>query len=171
MANRGKYWLFGTLLAVSAIVDQASKVWVRDHVGAYGRHGMSVVGRTLVFVYAQNPGIAFSQLQSIPGGRILLCAVALAALAWVASYVRKTPASRSWMIAALGLVAGGALGNVVDRLRFGAVTDFVLVDLGMWPFNPWPVFNVADAALVAGAGLMAVAMLRERRASGSQGHS
>ena len=84
------------------------------------------------------------------------------ALALVGRFVYKTPASRLWTIAALGLICGGALGNVIDRLWRGAVTDFVLVDLGFWPFHPWPVFNVADAALVVGVAIMALALTRAK---------
>jgi signal peptidase II len=155
---RRKYVLFAALAFVSAALDQASKVWVRDHLPSFGRGGMSVFGRRLVLVYAENPGIAFSQLQEIRGGRILLSLVLLVALALIARFVRKTPASRPWTVAALGLICGGALGNVIDRLSRGSVTDFVLADLGVWPFHPWPVFNVADAALVAGVAILALAL-------------
>jgi len=120
------------------------------------------VGNKLVLIYAENPGIAFSQLQSIQGGRVVLSLISLAALGLVARYLYKTPAHRSALIAALGLICGGAVGNVIDRMWRGKVIDFVLVDLGVWPLNPWPVFNVADAALVAGAILMALAMFRAR---------
>jgi signal peptidase II len=160
--ERRKYSLFGVLALLSAIVDQVSKLWARDHLPVFGRAGMSVVGRTLVLVYAENPGIAFSQLQGLQGGRVVLSLISLAALALVARYLYKTPATRSALIAALGLICGGAVGNLIDRMWRGKVIDFLLVDLGVWPFNPWPVFNVADAALVAGAILMALAMFETR---------
>ena len=50
----------------------------------------------------------------------------------------------------LGLVMGGAIGNLIDRIRAGEVTDFIEVDLGFWPLDPWPIFNIADAALTTG---------------------
>jgi signal peptidase II len=159
---RRKYLLFGGLALVSAVADQASKVWAREHLPAFGRAGMSVIGRKLVMLYAENPGIAFSQLQGIRGGRIVLSLISLVALVLVARYLRQTPSSRSAMIAALGLICGGAVGNVIDRIWRGKVTDFVLVDLGFWPLNPWPVFNVADAALVVGAVLMGIGLWRAR---------
>ena len=163
--ERRKYWLFGALALVSALLDQASKVWARGRLPAFGRAGMPVWDRKLVMVYAENPGIAFSQLQSVQGGRVLLSLVSLVALVLVARYLHKTPASRPAMIASLGLISGGAIGNVVDRIWRGHVTDFVMVDLGFWPLNPWPVFNVADAALVAGAILMGLALWRARDTS------
>jgi signal peptidase II len=159
---RRKYGLFGALALVSAVLDQGTKLWARDHLPAFGRAGMSVIGRKLVMVYSENPGIAFSQLQGIRGGRVVLSLISLAALLLVARYLRHTPSARSAMIAALGLISGGALGNVIDRISRGRVVDFIMVDLGVWPLNPWPIFNVADAALVAGAILMAIALWRAR---------
>jgi signal peptidase II len=159
-ATRRKYAIFAALALVSAVADQLSKAWVQSHLPALGRDGMSVLGRRLILIYAENPGIAFSQFQNLSGGRVVLSLVALAALALVLAYVRKVPASNVGTIAGLGLIWGGALGNVIDRVSHGAVTDFVLVNLGVWPFNPWPVFNVADAVLVAGVALMILARFR-----------
>ena len=158
--TRRKYGIFAALALVSAVADQLSKAWVLHHLPALGRGGMSVVGRRVILVYAENPGIAFSQFQNLSGGRVVLSLVALGALALVLAYLRKVPASQVGTIAGLGLIWGGALGNVIDRVARGSVTDFVLVNLGVWPFNPWPVFNVADAALVAGVALMILTRFR-----------
>jgi signal peptidase II len=68
-------------------------------------------------------------------------------------------------VVALGLVGGGAIGNLIDRVIYGSVTDFVVVDLGFWPLNPWPAFNVADAALVVGVLLMVVDVFRAPKAA------
>ena len=159
-AARRKYAIFAALALVSAVADQLSKAWVQHHLPALGRDGMSVLGRRLILIYAENPGIAFSQFQNLSGGRVVLSLVALAALALMIGYLRKVPASNVGTIAGLGLIWGGALGNVIDRVAHGAVTDFVLVNLGVWPFNPWPVFNVADAVLVAGAALIVLTRVR-----------
>jgi signal peptidase II len=159
-ATRRKYVIFAALALVSAVADQLSKAWVQHHLPALGSSGMSVLGRRLILIYAENPGIAFSQFQNLSGGRVVLSLAALAALALVLGYLRKVPASNVGTIAGLGLIWGGALGNVIDRVSHGSVTDFVLVNLGVWPFNPWPVFNVADAVLVAGVALMILARFR-----------
>jgi signal peptidase II len=159
--SRRKYVLFAAFAVLSAIADQMSKVWVLHHLPALGRGGMSVVGRRLILIYAENPGIAFSQFQNLSGGRVVLSLVSLAALALIIGYLRKVPPSSSWTIAGLGLIWGGALGNVIDRVAHGSVTDFVLVNLGVWPFNPWPVFNVADAVLVAGVAMLILARFRQ----------
>ena len=157
---RGKYLLFGALAVASAIADQLSKAWVQHHLPTLGRGGMSVIGRRLMLIYAENPGIAFSQFQNLSGGRVVLSLVSLAALGLIIGYLRKVPPTSVATIAGLGLIWGGALGNVIDRVAHGSVTDFVLVNLGIWPFNPWPVFNVADAVLVAGVALMLLARLK-----------
>ena len=162
--QRRKYLLFGALALLSAVADQASKAWVQHHLPALGRTGMSVIGRRLVLVYAQNPGIAFSQLQSLSGGRD----PAELGVAGGAGPDPRLPAPGSAPPArgrspVCGLIWGGALGNVIDRIGRGSVTDFVLVNLGVWPFNPWPVFNVADAVLVAGVALFALGSLRAGR--------
>jgi signal peptidase II len=165
LSGRGKYLLFGALGLASAIADQLSKAWVQHHLPMLGRSGMSVIGRRLILIYAENPGIAFSQFQNLNGGRVVLSLVSLAALALIIGYLRKVPTSNVATIAGLGLIWGGALGNVIDRVSHGSVTDFVLVNLGVWPFNPWPVFNVADAVLVAGVALMILARFKRAPAS------
>jgi len=157
--------LFGALGLASATADLASKAWVQDRLPALGRSGMSIIGRRLVLIYAQNPGIAFSQFQNLSGGRVILSLLALVALGVIVGYLRKVPSSSVATIAGLGLIWGGALGNVVDRIVHGSVTDFVLVNLGVWPFNPWPVFNVADTVLVAGVVLMLLAQLKRAPAA------
>jgi lipoprotein signal peptidase len=103
-ATRRKYAIFAALALVSAVADQLSKAWVQSHLPALGRGGMSVLGRRLILIYAENPGIAFSQFQNLSGGRVVLSVVALAALALVLAYVRKVPASNVGTIAGLGLI-------------------------------------------------------------------
>ena len=63
----------------------------------------------------------------------------------------------------VGLLLGGAIGNLIDRIRFGEVTDFLYVDLGFWPLDPWPSFNVADASLTTGIFILAFFFLNTAR--------
>lgn len=149
-----KYTLFSIAVVVSFALDQLTKAWAAQHLQPLGPMGMSVYRRNIILIYAQNPGIAFSRLQSLTNGRILLSLVSFVALGLVIFYLRSMPAARRGAPVALGLIFGGALGNLIDRIRLGKVTDFVLVDTGFWPLNPWPVFNVADAVLVIGVGLL-----------------
>jgi signal peptidase II len=118
-----------------------------------------VIDDKFILRYSENPGVAFGMFQKLPGGRIILTVVAFIALALVISYLRKTDATQRRLQVALGLIFGGAVGNLIDRIALGAVTDFLVVDVGIWPLNPWPAFNVADAALVIGVGLMALDMI------------
>jgi signal peptidase II len=111
--------------------------------------------------YSENTGVAFGMAQSLPGGRILLTLIALGAFVLVLYYLRKSEDHHLRMHAALGLVGGGAIGNLTDRILYGKVTDFIV-----WHYkgHEWPAFNIADAALVVGVGLMALDMLKGPRA-------
>jgi signal peptidase II len=99
-------------------------------------------------------------LHDIPGGRVLLTLLAVGAFLLVLYYLRKTPLDNPRLHVALGLVGGGAIGNLVDRAVYGKVTDFIV-----WKYHghEWPAFNIADAALCIGVGLMLLDMLLSAR--------
>ena len=162
--ERRKYILFGALAAVTVILDQWTKVLAREHLKPLGYAGKTVIERYFVLRYSENTGVAFGMLQTLPGGRVILTVIALAAFALVIYYLKRTEDDQRRLQVALGLVGGGAIGNLVDRIAHGGVTDFLVFDLGIWPFNPWPAFNIADAALVVGVGLMAIDMGRQQKA-------
>ena len=165
-SNLPKLVRFGVPALVSLAVDQATKQWARGALGPEGSgRAKAVLGKALSFHYAENPGIAFSMFRDLRGGRFVLAGLALVALVMVLRYLRTTDATQKKLHVALGLIAGGAIGNLVDRLLYARVVDFILVDLGVWPLDPWPVFNVADIVLVVGVGLIALDMLMTRRAA------
>ena len=112
--------------------------------------------------YSENTGVAFGMGQGLPGGRVILTLIALAALSLVIYYLKRSAPGQYRLHLALGLVGGGAIGNLVDRIAFGRVTDFIVWHLGS---HEWPAFNVADAALVVGVVLMALDMLLDKRSS------
>jgi signal peptidase II len=160
MSREGrKYVVFGVLALLMIALDQWTKGLVRDVLKPLGYAGKSVYGQVVMLRYTENPGVAFGMLRDLQGGRLILGAIATIGFVLVIHYLRITPPERLRLQVALGLIAGGA-GNLIDRIRFGRVTDFVVVDLGFWPFSPWPSFNVADAALVVGVGLMLIDMVR-----------
>jgi signal peptidase II len=163
--ERRKYLIFGILAALTIVLDQWTKVLARDALIPLGYTGRKVIDGYFILRYSENTGVAFGMLQNLPGGRVVLAVIACLALALVIYYLRRTDASHTKLQVALGLVGGGAIGNLVDRILHGGVTDFLVFNLGFWPFNPWPAFNIADAALVVGVFLMALDMARPQKAT------
>lgn len=150
--TRRKYVLFSVFTVVSLLLDQWTKVMARDVLRPRGPFNPKVVIQGFFDLrYAENPGVAFSMFQDLPGGRVLLTLLAVVALVVVIAYLRKTPTEATRVHIALGLVGGGAIGNLVDRVMYGKVTDFIVWKKGI---HEWPAFNVADAALCVGVGLI-----------------
>ena len=135
-------------------------------VGAFfGIHHPVREGRSIVFdnfwsfVYAENPGAAWSFLRDAPEyfRTPFFLIVSLAAMVFIVVYFRKT-ADNQWLLRlALALVFGGALGNFFDRVRLGYVIDFI--DWHWYSRYTWPTFNVADSAITIGVVIMAADML------------
>jgi signal peptidase II len=152
--EKRKYVIFGVLSAITIALDQWTKVLARA--ALRGHETKTVVDGFFKLRYSENTGVAFGMFQTLPGGRFLLTLVALFAFVLVIHYLRKTEPGHTRMHAALGLVGGGAIGNLIDRIMYGRVTDFIV-----WHYkqHEWPAFNIADAALVVGVGLMALDML------------
>lgn len=146
---------FGLAVALaSAAVDQAVKLWLL-FVFDLGARGIVTLTPFLNLVLAWNTGISFSLFpQDGPLGQWALLALKLIAVVLLWMWLAR--ASTRLTAVALGLIIGGALGNAIDRLAYGAVADFVLfhVTTATFSFN-WAVFNLADAAIVVGvAGLL-----------------
>jgi signal peptidase II len=110
----------------------------------------------LALTYVRNPGAAFSLLANAsPTWKIpFFMGVLVLAVGACLHLLRQTPAQDRLSRLALGLIVSGAIGNAIDRIRMGEVVDFIHVDLGFWPFHPWPIFNVADSAVCVGVGLL-----------------
>jgi lipoprotein signal peptidase len=144
--------------------DQGSKYVVLDVIDLPER-GSVVLLPVLNLTFTWNRGITFGLFNGANGGgtlaSALLAAVALAVVAALAVWLRR--AENVVVAAALGGVAGGAVGNVVDRLRYGAVADFIDAHAFGWS---WYIFNVADAAIVCGVAALVLDGLRGRRGGG-----
>jgi len=108
--------------------------------------------------HVTNTGAAFGLF---PQWGDFFIVVASIVLVVILIYSRHLPAGSVLARGALGLQLGGALGNLVDRLRRGCVVDFI--DLNFWPLHNWPVFNLADSSIVAGVALLALLMAWEER--------
>jgi signal peptidase II len=108
--------------------------------------------------YVRNTGAAFSLLSGAPGWvRIpLFVGVTVGALWLLGSTLRQTAPERRGLILAMGAIVGGAIGNLLDRLRWGEVIDFLHFHVGGWS---WPMFNVADSAITIGVIVVLVASL------------
>lgn len=146
-------WRAGYLLAAFGIylVDQMTKAWAVRAL-RFGQDWQIISG-FLDFIYTENPGIAFGQLQE--GGQFgRWFFVGLAAMASVAVfyYFLRTPRNEDRVLGACALLLAGILGNLTDRIRFGYVVDFIVLHAGSYH---WPTFNVADASITIGAFLMA----------------
>ena len=144
---KSKYRWFVIVFVLSLGLDQVSKIWARHTLRAIYPAVKSVIPGIFELRYSENPGSAFGLFRGLPGARYILFVVGIGALILVATYLRKAAPDARRLGAELGLLAGGALGNVVDRIAFGRVTDFVVWRLGS---VEWPTFNIADAALVVG---------------------
>ena len=136
------------LAGLVIVLDQLSKWFVLGHI----QFGETIyVAPFWNWVLAFNPGAAFSFLADQPGWqRWFFTVLALLVSLWIAAELRKHPEQRRLSLA-LALVMGGALGNVIDRVRFGAVVDFIQWHVAGYY---WPAFNVADSAITLGAVLL-----------------
>jgi signal peptidase II len=154
-------WRFAYLTAAAGIylADQASKAWAVKRL-RFGQIQDLIPG-VLTLVYAENPGIAFGQLQEGGSfGRWFLTILAgLAAMA-VLYYFWRTPRTEDRVLGACALLLAGILGNLTDRVRLGFVVDFILAHAGEYH---WPVFNLADASICVGALLLAYDLFFHRR--------
>ena len=144
-------WLLWPLAAGVFVLDRLAKLWVLDALAT--EHTKDVLGDFLRFTYVRNPGVAFGLFAGHGLSLGWLSLIALAAVLWLAV---RAP-SRAWPRAvALGLILGGAIGNLFDRLRWGSVVDFI--DVGIGPHRFWT-FNVADSAITVGVVVWAASLL------------
>jgi signal peptidase II len=141
-------WRWFALAAAVVVADQVTKALVLARF-AHGERLELTSFFNLVLVY--NKGAAFSFLAQAGGWQTpLLVGFALVAIAIVGTLIVRKPAERLFC-AALALILGGALGNLIDRLRFGQVVDFLDFHAYGWH---WPAFNVADSGITVGAVLL-----------------
>jgi signal peptidase II len=142
----GPPMVLGAVALVVVTVDQLTKALVVASLPVGGR--VEVLGDFVVLWHVQNTGAAFSLFE---GMTLLFYAITALALVMIAYFHISFRERSLWLHALLGLVLGGSLGNLIDRVRLGAVTDFVSVGVGDLR---WPTFNVADSSLVVGILLL-----------------
>jgi signal peptidase II len=153
-----------TIALVTLLLDQATKLWLLFGYNLAGRGRVPLLP-FFDLVLTWNRGISYGMFQqNTPLGRIILLGITLGAVVLLWVWLAKE--TNRLMALSLGLIIGGALGNAIDRLAYGAVADFALfhITTARFTFN-WYVFNLADAAIVAGvAGLLYDSLLGGRAA-------
>jgi len=180
-STRAKWTIFAVVSVLSLIADQATKIWARASLPVHG-HGSGPGGVCVVpddimthacagvqkdvikgfwtHTLSMNPGSAFGLFGGHSFARVMLSIIGIAAvggMVWMLHKSRKDQKVLHW---ALAFVAGGAVGNLIDRIYYGVVTDFVSWDLKVMT---WPTFNVADIVLVIGVGLMFIDIQKESK--------
>jgi signal peptidase II len=167
VANRGvhKGALLAGIISVVVLADYLSKEWVVANIPMYSRH--SVIGDFLRLTYTHNPGAAFG-MNIGEHSRLFFLALALIALIALFLIYRTTLRQDVLRLIAVALISAGAIGNILDRLRYEAgVVDFIDVGIGDWRF--WT-FNVADSAVSVGAVLLLISFWREERRARGEGN-
>ncbi len=152
MSSRTSWARAGGVFACVLLADQAVKALVTS---ALARGEEREIFAHIKLVNVRNSGVAFGQLQN--GGAIVAAVIAVAVVALVVYFARH--GTRRWMWLPTGLLLGGALGNIVDRLSEGAVIDFI-------KFPYWPAFNIADSAITVGVVVLLLVMDRGDGAPG-----
>lgn len=140
-----------TALAI-LVADQVTKALVVAHL-AIGERAQ-VLGDLVQVWHAQNRGASFSLFQ---GWSVVFLVVSVLSIGMVAYFHRSLRDQTPWLHLLLGVILGGTLGNFVDRLRQGYVTDWLSIGIGD---TRWPTFNVADSSLVVGIGILVIYLLR-----------
>ncbi len=150
-AVRDRWFIPGGVAALLLLLDQITKVLIVQTLGPVpGSQQVVLLNDWLSLVYVRNTGIAFGLLRDLSGiftlVSLLICAVVIYA------YLFYLPNQRVWVKISIGLILGGALGNIVDRLRLEYVVDFIKIS---W----WPTFNLADTGITLGVLMLALYLL------------
>jgi signal peptidase II len=166
--TRANFLPLGVIAGLIVLVaDQASKWWVLNRLHLPDLREV-VLLPMLNLTMVKNTGVTFGLLNDLGAwGHVVLAVVALAVVVALGFWLRK--AENKIVAVAIGAIAGGAIGNVIDRLRFGWVVDFIHAHVGTpWGDFSWYVFNVADAAIVCG---VVVLILESQFSKRRQEHS
>lgn len=150
-----KYWLLVSIAAFVIVIDQVTKTIVRANI-PFGGRWMPVdwLAPYFRFVHWENTGAAFGLFQE---GGLVFSILAVIVSIFIVIYYPQLPEEEKLMRVALSMQLGGALGNLVDRVIFGPVTDFISV-------GNFPVFNIADSSISIGVALLVITLwLNERR--------
>lgn len=148
-----RYWMFiFAVAAITLLIDQLSKFYIQRIMLL--NQSAPIIPGIFQITYTKNTGTAFGLFAN---QTIFFVAITLIVIAIILIYLRKVSRGRQGIRTALALILGGALGNLTDRIRVGAVIDFL-------DFRVWPVFNIADSAISIGAVFLFISIVRRRKA-------
>lgn len=156
-----KRYTASLIILVSVLaLDQWTKLYVDSVMSPHD--SFSVISGLLNITYVRNPGAAFGFLANAsPGLRsIFFLAVTATAIVLILYFIFKSGKEGLLLTCSLSLILSGAVGNLIDRIRFGEVIDFIDFYLGSYH---WPAFNIADSAISVGAVLLIVGMFKKKR--------
>ena len=148
--------------AIVILLDQVTKEIVRRTVAISGK--IEVIKGYFEIGYVGNTGAVFGTFR---GQNRIFIIVSIAAIGFIILYYRQFKDS-IWMKISLGLLMGGALGNLIDRVVFHYVTDFIRVRWWLMHLRWWPAFNIADASVCIGAAMLIVGMIKRSKSMSQQ---
>ncbi|EUK18330.1 lipoprotein signal peptidase [Commensalibacter papalotli (ex Servin-Garciduenas et al. 2014)] len=140
------------ILFVVLVCDQLSKYWILNIFDLPEKRSVEILP-CLNFTMVWNKAITFGMLGDVLGQYAPIIFAVLAFSIAVGLFVWMIRASKLCVILSLGAIIGGAVGNIIDRVRFGAVVDFIHLHVNGWS---WYVFNIADSAIVCGVGMLLI---------------
>ena len=155
-------FILGAIVVIA--LDQITKAAITEKLFMYPSY--KIIDGFFSLVYVTNPGAAFGFLARAPEifRYLFFTGITVLAILLIIYYIMKSKQETLLIVISLALIFGGAVGNLIDRIRFGAVVDFLDFYIGTWH---WPAFNVADSAISVGAVLMIWKMLVNRRKTSS----
>ncbi|MFQ5780813.1 MAG: signal peptidase II [Nitrospiria bacterium] len=159
-STQGKFLLLSLIGGGIIILDQISKFYVQD---AFRLHeSVSVINGFFSLTYIRNPGAAFGFLADQDGvfRAVFFLTVSVIALSLLVFFFLQTPKEDISALIAISLLFGGAIGNLIDRLRLGEVVDFLDFYIGQYH---WPAFNVADSAITVGIVLLMLNLFFQKK--------
>ncbi len=172
---RASYVFLAVVTIANLAADLWSKYWAKSHFESTGpgdERKLEVIPDLMNFIFAKNRGGAWGLLQNETEAlrRPFFLVVSVAAIVFIVSLYRKLQPGQTALKWGLPLVLGGALGNLVDRIRYGYVVDFIDVYMTIdGQTKHWPTFNIADVSICVGVGLMAIDMFTSRSVKKSTG--
>jgi len=158
----GKYSIFTLTAGLGLCLDQLSKIYIDNNFEL--AQSQRIIANFFHLTYVRNPGAAFGFLADSAIRLPFFITISLLATFGILYYVRRIALGEIWQPLGLGLILCGALGNLIDRIRFGEVIDFLDVHWYNWH---WPAFNIADSGICVGVTIILICTWNEERQKSS----